>query len=527
MASVNSTTSANRLTGLATGLDVDSMVKTQMAAYEKKVNSVIQQKDVVGIKQKLYRDVLSDTRGFYNKYLDPLSKDSLVLSSAYQNVKFTSSNDSLVTAKGNSTAKNENYSVEVTQLAKKASLSIDTSPSSNKIDFGGAGVEFEVSKDATKTDKENVQKTIENLKEAIEKKKTELKSGTSTDKEAQLKALNVDVRYSEFDNKIIVEAKEFGQGTLKSGSLSGDDVPAEGIITKNGVSKNFSELNGGKDLYSNSLTVDGVSFTFYNVTGGTLDKSTNTVTGGKPITITGKVDVTDTKKKIVNFVNEYNTLIEKLNKTINTKHDRDYVPLTSAQKEEMSDKEIELWEGKVETGQLYKDSDITRIVNSMKQTMRTVMSDSGFNLKDMGITPVEDYSGNKNGTFTIDEDKLTKALENNMDDVLNLFTSNPKTTTDINGTTNKGILYQLKDTLYSEVMKSDSILSKKVGIEGTSTFTNNTLTKNISDYETKIKKMQKDLATREQRLYSKYATLETIMNKYNSQQSYLTSYLGS
>ena len=280
MASVNSTTSANRLTGLATGLDVDSMVKTQMAAYEKKVNSVIQQKDVVEIRQKLYRDVLSDTRGFYNKYLDPLSKDSLVLSSAYQSVKFTSSNDSLVTAKGNSTAKNENYSVEVTQLAKKASLSIDASPSSNKINFGGAEVEFEVSNDTTKTDKENIEKTIENLKEAIEKKKTELKSGTSTDKEAQLKALNVDVRYSEFDNKIIVEAKEFGQGTLKSGSLSGDDVPAEGIITKNGVSKNFSELNGGKDLYSNSLTVDGVSFTFYNVTGGTLDKSTNTVTGG-------------------------------------------------------------------------------------------------------------------------------------------------------------------------------------------------------------------------------------------------------
>lgn len=407
MASVNSTTSANRLTGLATGLDVDSMVKTQMAAYEKKVNSVIQQKDVVEIRQKLYRDVLSDTRGFYNKYLDPLSKDSLVLSSAYQSVKFTSSNDSLVTAKGNSTAKNENYSVEVTQLAKKASLSIDTLPSSNKINFGGAEVEFEVSNDTTKTDKENVEKTIENLKKAIEEKKTELKSGTETDKEAKLKALNVDVRYSEFDNKIIVEAKEFEQGILSTndGATLGKDVPAQGLITKNGVSKNFSELNGGKDLYSNSLTVDGVSFTFYNVT------------GGKPITITGKVDVTDTKNKIVNFVNDYNTLIEKLNKTINTKHDRDYVPLTSAQKEEMSDKEIELWEAKVETGQLYKDSDITRIVNSMKQTMRTVMSDSGFNLKDMGITPVEDYSGNKNGTFTIDEDKLTKALENNMDDV--------------------------------------------------------------------------------------------------------------
>ena len=63
-------------------------------------------------------------------------------------------------------------------------------------------------------------------------------------------------------------------------------------------------------------------------------------------------------------------------------------------------------------------------------------------------------------------------------------------------------------------------------MEGTSTFSNNELTKSISSYEKKIKDMETDFSRREQALYSKYATLETMMNKLNAQQSNLLSQLG-
>ncbi|ETJ19572.1 Flagellar cap protein FliD [human gut metagenome] len=668
--------SINRLTGLATGLDTDSLIKNQMAAYESKVNAVIQKKDVAEIRQKLYRDILSDTRNFYNKYLDPLSKDSLLLSSAYKSVKFTSSDDSIVSVTSNSDAKLDNYKITGNvATAKRFELTTNIESGNtiiiNEKEFTLKGKdEAEIAKNLneeleksgikatvkyTKFNANGSNKTVLSIESTVLGSKSELTVGgdirlgetiegtpakpatvtgitiddiirnknitingnsldiTETDPDEIIVKINTELedKSIEFtaknengniiftakntgstitDPKIEVEGAKiaFKPGTEEIKSqlkISKDDIVGNTIIvggekieiksttTKDELDKflaatkmELSEENGvltfkysatadnsnipkiykkgeatmaeitdsGKDANitienssgakyihtgdSNTVTLDGVTFKF----NGTLPTDED-----KAIKITGKVDVTETKDKIVNFINDYNTLMEKLNTTVNTKHDRDYVPLTSEQKEAMSDKEVELWEAKVETGQLYKDSDITRIMNSMKQTMRSVMSGSGFNLKEMGIIPIEDYSGNKNGTFTIDEDKLTEALENNMDDVLNLFTSNPKITTDTNGTTNKGILYQLKDTLYSEVMKSDSILSKKVGIEGTSTFTNNTLTKNISDYEAKIKKMQKDLATREQSLYSKYATLETIMNQYNSQQSYLTSYLGN
>ena len=58
--------------------------------------------------------------------------------------------------------------------------------------------------------------------------------------------------------------------------------------------------------------------------------------------------------------------MEKLNTLINEKRDSDYMPLTDAQKEDMTEKQIELWEKKVKTGQLSKDNDLTRIRNAMK-----------------------------------------------------------------------------------------------------------------------------------------------------------------
>lgn len=704
MASINSTstsTSYNRLTGLATGLDIDSMVKAQMKAYQTKVDSVTQQKNIIEIKQKLYRDILNDTRNFYNKYLDPLSKDSLIMSSAYTSVKFTSSDDSIVSVTSNAEAKVDSYTITgYVATAKQAKFYGDIKSDekiiingkeftmkgetpteiaknlNNDLKIAGLSVQVKYTKLAgtESTDSTNNNKDALIIESTVLGGKSELEvngnisigttiQGTDATK-ATLTGISInDIKKesgkisigsdtvqldtSKTDDEIISElknklsnndyneinvdkygnitftAKESGsniknpniqvgdnKGTFKAGLDAKSTITTIGktelkdlksiIINGELISsindKNLSELSdtewnsilnskgisvkvenenivftatkagkdqnvnvylpsgkesigvtGGEDariiiknssggVYthtgdSNTVTLDGVIFKF----NGTLR-----ITEEKAIKITGKVDVTSTKDKIVKFINDYNTLMEKLNKSINTKHNRDYKPLTSDQKAAMSDKEIELWNTKVEEGQLYKDSDLTRITNALKESMRSVISGTGLSLEAIGINPVKDYTGNKNGTFSIDETKLTSALEDNMDSIIDLLIKYPPK--ELTGNEKKdplklaeynkayeqsGIFYKLKDILNSEVMKSNSILSKKVGIEGTSTFTNNTLTKNISDYETKISEMKTEMARREQLLYSKYANLETIMNNYNSQQSYLLSYLGN
>ncbi|NFE12926.1 hypothetical protein FC753_13130 [Clostridium botulinum] len=502
-----------RITGMATGLDMDEIIKNSMKPYRIKVDQMTQKKDVVEIKQKLYRDVIKDGKEFFNKYFDVAKSDSLLFEKNWSSVSFTSSDENIVSAKGDGGAIKGNYEVSVTQLAEKASVTLKDGVSGKQTITTNAGdIEFQVVNDTSKTPKENAFETIKDFNDKLEAKRTEIKNDTNLTEEKRaekLKALNITAKYSEISGGIVFEAKDFGQGEFSINGQIAKDVPLKAKIINGSNTYEISEKENKDKSNGNTVTVDGITFTF-----------SGTTESGKTIKITGKTDTKEIKDKIVGFVNDYNKLMEKLNTLTGTKHDRGYDPLTTEQKKEMSESEIKLWNERVEKGQLYRDSDITRIANSMKETMRSLVG--GTKLENIGIKPVKDYSGQLNGTFTIDEDDLTKALEENTEDVMNLFIGKSDST----DKSKNGILNQLKDTLDKEFMKSTGSLLEKAGYEGTSTFSNNTLTKNISDYEKKIKDMEKSFARREQQLYSKYATLEKMMNKLNSQQSNLMSQLG-
>ena len=68
-----------RITGLATGLDVDSVVQETMQAYQTKIDTVDQQKKLVELQQEMYREVITECRDFYDKYFDMTKSDSLLL----------------------------------------------------------------------------------------------------------------------------------------------------------------------------------------------------------------------------------------------------------------------------------------------------------------------------------------------------------------------------------------------------------------------------------------------------------------
>ncbi|MFU7517917.1 flagellar filament capping protein FliD, partial [Clostridium sp. HCS.1] len=95
--------------------------------------------------------------------------------------------------------------------------------------------------------------------------------------------------------------------------------------------------------------------------------------------INGKQDVTEIKDKLVKFINDYNTLTEKLNKLTTEKRNRNFSHLTADQKKEMSEDEIKLWNEKVEKGQLSRDTDLSRLSYSLKQAMRTFVDGTGLN----------------------------------------------------------------------------------------------------------------------------------------------------
>ena len=124
---VNGTT---RVTGLSSGLDVDSIVKQSMTAEKaKKLNKLEQKEQKVEWTQTAYRDITSDIQTFSSKYFDVTSSSSLLSSSNY--LKYTvASDDSAVTATYTSaTTAAGNHTIQVDQLATAATLASSASVS--------------------------------------------------------------------------------------------------------------------------------------------------------------------------------------------------------------------------------------------------------------------------------------------------------------------------------------------------------------------------------------------------------------
>jgi flagellar hook-associated protein 2 len=190
----------------------------------------------------------------------------------------------------------------------------------------------------------------------------------------------------------------------------------------------------------------------------------------------------------------------------------------------MTADQITQWEAKAKVGLLKNDSYLASITNQMRTAINTAVGSSTLKYTDLGIDFTNDYT--KPGQLTVDETKLTAALQNNPEQAISFFTS---TSTDANAATkysNTGIMQRLKTILNDNVNVSSSLLLKKAGYTGSTTQYSNTLQTAIDNQTKLIASLQTKYATQQTALYNKYTALETAMNKYNSQSSSLSSMLG-
>ena len=269
------------------------------------------------------------------------------------------------------------------------------------------------------------------------------------------------------------------------------------------------ELPDGTKVSGNSIKLDGTTFKFTGVT-VTKDSSGNVLSDDQA-TLTGKTDGTELKDKIVEFINDYNELLGHINGKLYEEYDRSYLPLTDEDKEGLSDSEIEKLEKKAQTGLLRNDSYLRNFADDMKLTMTTMLESSGLSLEKIGITPVNDYT-TQNGLFTVDEDKLLSAIEENSEGIQELFAGS------------NGIITKLKSNLSDHATGTFSRLANKAGVANGVTANTNEMTKDIEQRKKLITEMQTALQEKEDALYTKYATLESNLSSLQSQQSSLSSY---
>lgn len=476
-----------RISGISSGMDTDAMVKELMSAYQTKLDNTEKKKMVLEYKQEAYQSVTSDLRDFYDKYFSTASKECILLTSTWNNTSFTSSNSSVLSVTGSSSAILGDYTVDVKEVATTAKKVIATNELSTLTSIEINGEVIDIS--GAEGDPKKMASVIN----------------------AALSKSGITATYSEISGGLIIQTTETGSNqsfSIKYGSnaeetISGTDC--EFVITNSdGISLN-------KTSSSNKVTIDGMTLTL-------KQKGTSNISGEK--------NIDEIKDKLVNFVNEYNELIIKLNTLVSEKYDSDYLPLTDSEKEAMSDSQIELWEKKAKTGLLYGDSDLKRIIRNLKQTMSSVM---GTTLKSIGIEPVSSFGDAKSGTYSIDEDKLNDALTNNFESVKQLFLDGTKSTTitnpdgSVTTTPGKsGILNQMKDIFYNESQSTSAALIKKAGLENNASLSS-TLKTQIAKYEQKLTSLNTWYNKKEASLYKKFAKMESSLALINNQYTSLSA----
>lgn len=134
------TSSVNRMNGLATGLDTDTIVKQMLTAQQNKIDNAYKAKTKLEWQQSLYRDQILNVNNFTRKYFDILNKDSYLLSkNSFAAMKVDGLTGSAIGVSSTTSAKAGDYELFVKQLAEAPTVEgadIINKVTAGKIDTG-------------------------------------------------------------------------------------------------------------------------------------------------------------------------------------------------------------------------------------------------------------------------------------------------------------------------------------------------------------------------------------------------------
>ncbi len=505
-----------RVGGLATGMDVESIVNRLMEAERMPLNRLKQEQTKLQWKQDAFREMNRALLELEQMMLD------MKLSHTYQSKVVSSSNEAAVTATAHPSSSNGAYEIQVTQLA------------TNAINVGG---QLEADFDPTKTLKElGITLEINDENEEVirfstydengEKNHHEIKVNAEDTIESVLRKITdsdapVRAFYEPSSNRVVLE-------TTRTGKYSPEGVPEiEFYSTYNSESDSASDssffsrlkLNTGgeqggtnaKFTYnnvleieskSNSYTLNGINLEFRNVT-------------TESVRITVDTDIDHTVEAIKNFVNKYNEVVEKLHGSQQEQIYRDFPPLTDEQKAEMTEDQIKQWEEKAKSGILRRESVITNGLLDLRQTWyASVELDGAYQvMTQIGISTSERYMDG--GKLEIDEEKLREALRENPEDVRNLFANPTKDDS-------RGIIYRL-----DEAVKGFRDRIEETAGRSTYTLDNYTLGRRMKDLNERIAQFEARMVRVENRYWNQFTQLEKAIQRMNDQASYLFSQFGN
>ncbi len=299
------------------------------------------------------------------------------------------------------------------------------------------------------------------------------------------------------------ELQKIGLDTI-DGSAVQESASGVGMVVV-AAADSVVQVNGATLTSSKtSLTVNGLSLDLMDVTDG-------------EVSITVSDDTDAVYDSIKEFVTQYNSILKEMNTLYNAKSARSYDVLTDDQKDEMSDEEVEKWNTKIKDSLLRRDSTLDGLITTMRSiTGKSITASNGkkYSLANLGITTGTDYK--EYGQLHIKGDEDDSVYSDSTNTLQDLLKEDPDVVAEVMA----GLTNSLYDAL-NEKMKSTTMSSAL-------TFYNDKeMTKQMTQYKKDIKSWETKLQTMEDHYYKQFSAMEKALASLNSQQSSLSSYLGS
>ncbi len=303
------------------------------------------------------------------------------------------------------------------------------------------------------------------------------------------------------DSDVAIDAKvAFAKQMVSS---SGDDSTGAVRITG---SDSEIVLNGATfKNNTNNFSINGLTI------------QATALTGNETVSITTDTDTDGIYKQIKDFFKDYNELIKAMDTAYNADSSKGYEPLTSDEKEAMTDDEVKEWEKKIKDSLLRKDSTLGNTSTAMKTIMSSSIEVNGkkYSLSSFGIKTQGYFSSstNEKGVFHIDGDSDDSVSSSNEDKLRAALASDPDTVVTF--------FSKLSTNLYNDLTKrmASTSMSSIYTI-----YNDKQMASEYSTYTTKISDKESEISTWEDYYYNKFSKMESALAKLNQTQSSLSGY---
>jgi len=493
-----------RITGLTSGLDTESVVKSLMEVEQLKVNRVIREKTSLEWKNDAERDVNSLIFDFKSENLSALNADSNVGASSFFNnftvTNLNSANFASITPRTGAATGSVTID-SVSLLATAASVSsISTLATGELLSRSVALGDFSLSIPLTFGGVNNDEISFKINDVSFTFKSTD--SLQTMLNKINASTAGVSIQYSELTGKLNLTSKTTGSDSaVKIENVTGNSFGAGSAFgIADGIYQNGQDailsINGTQVVRSsNQFTIDNITYNLY----GTSNSAAS-------FSLSRNVDAT--VEKIKTFISAYNKLVKTLTDKVNEQSDRDYYPLTDAEKEAMSESEAERWEQKAKTGLMGDDQQLKSLLTKLRSLFYATNADSTLRLSDIGLRTGSYMDG---GQITIDENDLREALVQDPDQISRIFTASSTLTDPAAKYEESGFAQRLITVLgnYS------------------ATFSETAATQQVSKLAQRIKDLHEALSDKEDAYYQKFSAMETALARLQSQSSYLSSFFST